>query len=962
MAAVDDMVLSAPVVGQLTGALVVIAAYPVKDSDGRLVGAVTAPLDLSALASLLGESHLPPGTHTRLVNEEGYVVTSYPPGDSVGHKGRAASRSAFVTRSGTSTETGADGVERFYAFVPVKGTGWVALAGVLTEWALADYRRQRNQTLAAVLAVLALGGSLAVGIAQRISRPIRALHKDAQARAGALIADRPRVHGHDEIRQLAETFSEMARSVETHEADRRQVGEQLRESERRFRDLLENVQLASVMLDLEGRITYCNQYLLRLAGWQQGEVLGRDWFETFMPPALGDMRPVFSDLLRNAPSAWHRDQEIVTRSGERRLFRWSNSVLRSPEGDVIGTASIGEDITEQKRAEIAVKHLNRVYAMLSGINALIVRVRDRGELFAEACRIAVEAGGFRMSLISIVDPATKRLVTVASSGKDPELLASIEAVLSGAKSETTLLARVIREKAAFVSNDSQNDPALVFGGRYADQGVRSIAILPLIVAEAAVGTIALYASEADFFHADEMELLAGLAADVAFAIDHLDKLGLVDYLAFYDVLTGLANRRLLLDRLEQATRAATDPAHPLALLLLDLDRFKNLNDTLGRRAGDALLRQVAQWLTRTFGDASRVARVGGDAFAVMLPGTGEMDAERLVETTIEDFMNHPFTLDGGVFRVAAKAGVSLFPQDGADAESLFTNAEAALKKAKAGGERYLLYTARMTEATAAKLTLENQLRQALDKGEFVLHYQPKVSLGNGRVTGAEALIRWNHPLTGLVPPAQFIPVLEETGLIHAVGRWALREAISDYLRWRSAGLPAVRIAVNISPPQLRGRRFIAEVRQVVDVDARALEGLELEIAEGVIMEDIMHSIATLDAVRAMGVTVAIDDFGTGFSALSHLARLPADTLKIDRSFVAGMTAGPQGLALVSTIIKLAHSLKLKVVAEGVETDEQSRLLRLLDCDEAQGFFVGLPIPVEDFESSWLVTTVHPAHA
>jgi EAL domain-containing protein (putative c-di-GMP-specific phosphodiesterase class I) len=329
------------------------------------------------------------------------------------------------------------------------------------------------------------------------------------------------------------------------------------------------------------------------------------------------------------------------------------------------------------------------------------------------------------------------------------------------------------------------------------------------------------------------------------------------------------------------------------------------------------------------------------------------DAARLLEKWIKAFLEHPFRLNDAVFRIAAKVGVALFPDDGADADTLFRNAEAALKKAKASGDRYLFYTQKMTEAVAGKLTLENQLRQALDHEEFVLHYQPKVHLVSGKLTGAEALIRWNDPRTGLVPPGRFIPILEETGLIFEVGRWALKKAIEDYLRWRAAGLAAVRIAVNVSPLQLRNRGFIAEIGQAIGIDAQAAAGLELEITESLIMEDVQHNIASLQAIRAMGVSIAIDDFGTGFSSLSYLAKLPVDTLKIDRSFVIDMTAGPEGLALVSTIINLAHWLKLKVVAEGVETEEQSRLLRLLKCDEMQGFLFSKPVPAEIFETRFL---------
>jgi diguanylate cyclase (GGDEF)-like protein len=449
--------------------------------------------------------------------------------------------------------------------------------------------------------------------------------------------------------------------------------------------------------------------------------------------------------------------------------------------------------------------------------------------------------------------------------------------------------------------------------------------------------------------------LTELAGDIAFAIDHIDQRERLDYLAYYDALTGLANRTLFLERVGQHIRGAAGGGHQLALFLIDLDRFKNINDSLGRPAGDALLGQVAGWLTRNMGDASLLARVGADRFAVVLPEVRqESDATLLLETMMKNFHDHPFLLNNAEFRIAAKAGMALFPDDGSEADTLFRNAEAALKKAKTAGDRYLLFTNKMTVLVAGQLTMENQLRHALGNGEFVLHYQPKVNLASGKLTSAEALIRWNDPQTGLlVPPGRFIPLLEETGLIHEVGLWALHQAIEDYLRWRDAGLAAVRIAVNVSPLQLRSREFVAQIEQVLRADARAANALELEITEGLIMADVQNNIIRLRAIRALGVTIAIDDFGTGFSSLGYLAKLPVDTLKIDRSFIIDMTGGPEGLALVQTIITLAHSLKLKVVAEGVETEEQSRLLRLLSCDEIQGYLFSKPVPREIFEASFL---------
>jgi diguanylate cyclase (GGDEF)-like protein/PAS domain S-box-containing protein len=737
--------------------------------------------------------------------------------------------------------------------------------------------------------------------------------------------------------------------------ERKQAALELRESERRFSDLLQNVELLALTLDREARITFCNAHMLRVTGWREEEVIGRNLFDLFIPPEMDDLPAVFAALLDNQPAAWHHENEIFTRSGERRLIHWNNSVLRSAAGEVIGVAGVGQDITERKAAADRIAYLNRVYTMLSSINTLIVRVHDRDELYRGACRIACEAGAFRMSLICLVDRNTMKIAPVASAGKEEALMNTIRDRLSSFEGTAdTLIARAIRTKKAVVSNDSRSDQSLVFGLQYAEAGVRSLAVLPLMVANDAVGVLALYACENEFFHEEELKLLTELAGDIAFAIDHLDKRERLDYLAYYDVLTGLANRRLFLERVTLYLRGAVSSGCQLALFLIDLERFKSINDSLGQSAGDALLGQVAEWLTHRTGDINLLARVGADHFAVVLPEVNpEGDVARLLDKVMTEFRDHPFRLDDAVFRIAFKGGVALFPNDGADAETLFRNAEAALKKAKAGGERYLFYTQAMTATVASQLSLENQLRQALEKREFVLHYQPKVNLVSGKVAGAEALIRWNDPRTGLVPPGRFIPVLEQTGLIHEVGRWALRQAVEDYRRWRADGLAVVRIAVNVSPLQLRSRDFIAEIAQAIGSDAQAAAGLELEITESLIMADIKHSIASLQAIRGMGVSIAIDDFGTGFSSLSYLAKLPVDTLKIDRSFVIDMTAAPEGLALVSTIINLAHALKLRVVAEGVETDEQSHLLRLLNCDEMQGFLFSRAVPGEIFETKYL---------
>ena len=617
------------------------------------------------------------------------------------------------------------------------------------------------------------------------------------------------------------------------------------------------------------------------------------------------------------------------------------------------------DHAVRKEAENELRRLNRLYAMISGINALVIRVPNRDDLFRNFCRIAVEHGEFLMAWIGVVDSSEMKIVPMAWSGIEEQSMSAIRGLFASAEGGLqgkTLAARTIRDKTPVIANDVQNDKSLVFGEWHAEAGVRSIAMLPLLVADKAIGVFVLYTSKPEFFDAAGMHLLTELAGNVAFALDHIEKQERLDHFAYYDGLTGLANRSLFLDRVTQHMLSAASGGHKLAVFLIDLERFRKFNDSLGRPAGDALLKQVAEWLAQSAGNENLLARVGADHFAMVLPQvTYEANMLRLLEKTIAAFLNHPFRVNEVVYRIAAKVGVVLFPDDGADADTLFRNAEAAVKKAKVTGERYLFYAQKMNETVPGSLGIENRLRQALEREEFVLHYQPKVNIASGKLTGAEALIRWNDPQSGLVPPARFVAILEETGLIHAVGRWALHKAIEDHQRWRNAGLPAVRIAVNVSPLQLRSRSFVAEIEEAISMTADAAAGLELEITESLIMEDVSHSIVSLLAIRALGVTIAIDDFGTGFSSLSYLSKLPVDTLKIDRSFVVDMATDVGGLTLVSVIINLARALKLKVVAEGVETEEQLRQLRLLRCDEMQGYLFGKPVPVDIFEKKYLVS-------
>ncbi|MGH8743912.1 MAG: putative bifunctional diguanylate cyclase/phosphodiesterase, partial [Burkholderiales bacterium] len=608
-------------------------------------------------------------------------------------------------------------------------------------------------------------------------------------------------------------------------------------------------------------------------------------------------------------------------------------------------------ITERKNQEQKIARLTRIHSVLSGINSAIVRIRDKQQLFEEACRIAVEHGKFRMAWIGWLDAEGSQLTPVAKAGYDNGYLDNIKLIAKeGSPDSCPLLARVMRENVSVVCNDIGTDPRMK---RWREEALRrsyrSMALFPLRTGDKIVGVFALLSQETGFFDKEELTLLTELAGDVAFALEYIEKEERLNFLAFYDTVTGLANRALCYDLLNQNLQAARAAGTRTAVALVDIERFREINESLTRRGGDVLLKRVGERLSDSFGKAAGVGRITADWFAAIITNVSkDVEIADVLEQKIFLPLNQPFKLDGHELRIAVKVGVALSPHDGDDADTLFRNAEAALNRSKTLGEKYLFYAPEMNAQVNEKLALENKLRVALEKQQFVLHYQPKINLISRQVSGLEALIRWQDPQSGLVPPLKFIPLLEETGLILDVGYWVIRQALVDLHRWAAKGVH-LRNAVNVSPIQLKRKDFVDKVKQAtVGYEADA-QNLDVEITESLIMVNVEDNIRKLKALREMGMNVAIDDFGTGYSSLGYLAKLPVNTLKIDRAFIIKMAQEPDSMTIVSTIISLAHSLNLKVVAEGVDSEEQSKLLGLLKCDEMQGFLFSRPLPVEDMD-------------
>ncbi|HJV53971.1 MAG TPA: EAL domain-containing protein, partial [Noviherbaspirillum sp.] len=423
----------------------------------------------------------------------------------------------------------------------------------------------------------------------------------------------------------------------------------------------------------------------------------------------------------------------------------------------------------------------------------------------------------------------------------------------------------------------------------------------------------------------------------------------LEFQSNYDVLTGLANRNLLRDRLGQAIAFAARQNSPVWVMYLNLDRFKLVNETFGFAAGDALLAQVGARLKAAVRDTDTVARLSGDDFVLVLPErSDDMAASAAVQRLLQA-VGQALNIDGHEFVPACSVGVAVHPADGADPDTLIRHAHIAMYRAKeAGSNSFRFYAPSMNERIVERMQLEGDLRNALERGELELHYQPQVELRSGRVIGMEALLRWRHPRLGMVAPAHFVGLAEESGLIVPIGEWVLRAACAQNREWQRAGLGGLRVGVNLSARQFRQKDLGQAIARILEETGLAPQYLDIELTESLVMADVEHAVAVLSALKALGVRVLVDDFGTGYSSLAYLKRFPIDVLKIDRSFVEDIVSDPDDAAIVRSVISLAHSLRLEVIAEGVETDAQLTFLQRHGCDQMQGYLFSRPLPPAQF--------------
>ncbi len=466
-----------------------------------------------------------------------------------------------------------------------------------------------------------------------------------------------------------------------------------------------------------------------------------------------------------------------------------------------------------------------------------------------------------------------------------------------------------------------------------------------------LGTLSLYKGR----HAEAPQSnaqLIGICANLAgIAIESCQAADRIRHLAHHDDLTGLPNRLLFNCQLHIALARAQRSGNPAGVLFLDLDRFKIINDTLGHDAGDAVLRQIANHLRACVRGTDTLARVGGDEFTLLVEQSADTHDLSAIAQKLLTAMSSPLTVNGNVYQLSGSIGIAMYPKDGADGASLLKNADIAMYRAKSSGRNnFQFYSSEINEHSVERLALENELRQAVARREFEVHYQPKIDIATGRIAGAEALVRWRHPQRGLLPPGAFIGVAEEVGLIGAIGSFVLETACLDIIRWRNEGLPPTRVAMNLSAQQFADSRLLDNLHQVLHRTGCDPRLLEFEITESVVMTNPGRALQLLEQIKNHGITLAIDDFGTGHSSLAYLKRFPVDSVKIDYTFVRDMAVDPDDVAIVKAIIALGHSLDLKVVAEGVESATQLEILRRFHCDEYQGFLFSEAVPAVQFES------------
>jgi diguanylate cyclase (GGDEF)-like protein len=611
---------------------------------------------------------------------------------------------------------------------------------------------------------------------------------------------------------------------------------------------------------------------------------------------------------------------------------------------------------ERKRSERASQRLAKMYAALSATNEAILRARTADELYDLVCDAAVHVGNSLAAAVLLVEPETTWLRPVAGTGHSVE---QIKRTRFSIDQENIygqgVCGKAFRTQLTHVNDDVLNsEQGKPWRQSSPQTGVVASCGVPLTRHGQSVGVILFFLSQSSAMDKEIIALLTRIGKNLSFALENFDRADeknradqRIQFLATHDDLTRLPNRVMFNQLFERSIKLARRDGNKCAVLFIDLDRFKVINDSLGHSAGDTLLIEVAKRLRNCVRESDVVARLGGDEFVVMLDQISDRDEVAAVARKILAALLLPIILAGHECRTTGSVGIAVFPENGSDSLTLTKNADIAMYLAKEEGKNdFRFFSSEIKSQSIERLMLESDLRHALELDQLTLHYQPKLDVRTGRITGLEALLRWAHPELGDLPPAQFISLAEETGLIIPIGHWVLKTACAQNMAWQRDGLPSISMAVNLSPRQFLDENLLRDIDEVLISTGMPAHLLQLEITESMVMQNVDRAVKLLDQIQSRGVRLAIDDFGTGYSSMSLMKQFPIDTIKIDRSFVRDLENSSEDRAIAKAIISMGKALGLTVVAEGVETVEQDAFLRGHECDELQGYLFSRPIPAE----------------
>jgi diguanylate cyclase (GGDEF)-like protein/PAS domain S-box-containing protein len=740
-------------------------------------------------------------------------------------------------------------------------------------------------------------------------------------------------------------------------------------SEKRYRRLFETAKDGILILDAEtGMIVDANPFIIHLLGYTRDECLGKYLWDLRSLQNVAASKEKFLEL-QQQEYVRYEDIPLETSEGEVRHVEFISNVYLVDNAKVI-QCNI-RDITRRWQAEEKNRRLSQMYRTISRCNEALVRATDELELAHEMCRVLTEEGHFRMAWVGYIEQdASNPIRIVAAEGVDTLHLGNLALFCTGPDRPHSIAGDAIQTGLPEVCHDIRNDARCASELEHAlQQGYLSIAAIPIKLPQHDFGVLVVYGTQANEFSTAIINLLNELAGDLAFGIDTLrskaDRVAILEkleHIAHYDALTTLPNRVLLADRLKQAMAQTHRRDDLLAVAYLDLDSFKAVNDNHGHDAGDLLLMTMATRMKATLREGDTLARLGGDEFIAVLTGLDNTEASVPMLTRLLAAAAQPVPVNGSMLQVSASLGVTFYPQaEEVESDQLLRQADQAMYQAKlAGKNRYHVFDNEQDRNVRGHHENLERIRLALINHELVLHYQPKVNMRTGQFIGAEALIRWQHPERGLLPPALFLPVVEGHSLSVELGEWVIESALLQIDLWHAAGLH-IPVSVNVGGRQMQQPDFIERLKRQLAAHPGIKPGdLEMEVLETSALEDLAKSSQVIEGCSELGIKFALDDFGTGYSSLTYLKRLPFTLLKIDQSFVRDMLSDPDDLAILEAVLGLAVAFRRQVIAEGVETVQQGEMLLQLGCELAQGFGIAHPMSAAELPEWATAWRTHPA--